>query len=148
MPVLLGVPASFRSGATVAGLCDADVEIAQSAAGTAPITLARFAGLAGQVTVDRAPGGRRLRVTASYGWVDPEAGTMDLVFRPPVTMSVAKNQYQDEPDFRRRVKLPLLGGGRADLSASADLAAGSTDEVLLSACAREGEVVLLLASVR
>jgi hypothetical protein len=148
LPVLLGTSSAFRVGSSVSGLQDLNVQVAQSSGGTVPVTASRFAGFAGQVRVDAVAGGHRLRLASQHGWADPEAGRLEVVFRPPVTMALGKTVYQDEPDFRRRVSLPILGGGTADLSGSVDIPSGSPDEYLVAYCVRSGEVVLALASLR
>ncbi len=148
MPVLVGVEAGFRVGASVPGFVDSDVEVAQQAAGLDPITAAAFAGILGDVRVDATDTGYALELDGSYAWASSTAGELELVFRPPVSMQFSRDRFLDEPDRRRRAKLPILGGGRARFVAEVDVGAADGTEYVLGAIAQGDEVALVLGSVR
>jgi hypothetical protein len=148
LPVLHGVGTGFRTGVCVTGIEDFDVEIAQGSSGLSPRTAARFAGLAGNVRVETTAEGRRLSVSSFYTWADPAATYQELVFRPPVSMGASKEGHQDEPDFRRRAKFPILGGGRSRIDGTVEVAPGAKDEFLLGMTLRGSEAVLLIGSLR
>jgi hypothetical protein len=147
MPVLAGMHAGFRVGASVTGLRRVDAEVAQQAGGLDPVSAAAFAGLSASVSVDRTATGRRLVLDGAYAWADPRAGSMKLVFRPPVGMRYSESKPQAEPDLRRVAELPVMGDGRRLVESSIDVPAAEKREFLLAAVLRGAEAVLLLASL-
>ena len=106
MPVLLDARAGFRVGRSVPGGTDLSAEIAQGSAGLHPTTSARFGGLFGEVRLRRSSGGYALWVRGAMTWASPSAGTMDLVFRPPVSMKGEAEGTKTTPGPPRRVSLP------------------------------------------
>ena len=147
LPLLVGAKAGFRVGQSVPGLVRLDVEVAQMSAGLDPSFGVRFAGLAGEALLLRAPQGLLLRLEATLSWADPKGGTVDLTFRPPVGMAFSKDRPQAELEGYRRVTLPTLEGAAAEVVASLPLVLGEAAERLAGMTVRGGEAVLLLVAV-
>jgi hypothetical protein len=145
IPLLAGVTAGFRVGTSVPGLVRVDVEVAQQAGGMDPVMGARFAGLYGEALWLPGEGLGTLRVGATLAWADPKGGTVDLTFRAPVSMDFNKEKQQPESDAFRRVTLPTLQGGAAELDA--DVAWPAPGERLVALTVRDGEATLLLAKL-
>ena len=142
MPVLDGAGAGFRIGASVPGLIDFEVEVAQQAAAMDPLTWALFRGVFADVTITGGFGESRVHAAGEVVWADPAAGTAEMAFRPPVSMKPAHDGQKPEPDHRRRVKLPLLSGGSATFDRRLGVANGG--ETLLHVSVRGEEVTLVL----
>lgn len=147
LPLVVGVKAGLRSGISVPGLVALDVEVAQQAGGTDPVTGARFAGLAGEARLSVLGQGLRLWVQADLTWADPKGGSVALTFRPPVGMQFNRDKVGVEPESPRRVNLPVLTGGGALLDATIDVPADDGSERLLGVCVRGQEALLLLGSL-
>jgi hypothetical protein len=143
LPLLAGVMSGFRVGASVPGLVRLDVEVAQQAGGMDPVMGARFAGLQGEVRWRPLERGAALSLEATWAWADAQGGRTDLTFRPPVGMDFNKDRVQAEPDAVRRVSLPTLTGGSADVEG--ELVFEGEEERVAGVVVRDGEVVLLLA---
>ncbi len=135
MPLLAGVRASVRAGASVAMLTGADAVVAQQAGGLQPRIAARFEGLAASIVAARAPdGGWRLEIDGSLAWARPDGSVAELAFRPPVGMAFSNAGAKKEETEIRRVPLPIGAYGEAALGAAANL---SDEEVA------EGRTLLL-----
>jgi hypothetical protein len=143
LPLLAGIESGFRVGTSVPGLVRIDVEVAQQAGGMDPDVGALFAGLQGEARWRPVGRGAALRLEATWAWADPQGGRADLVFRAPVGMDFNKDRVQEEPVAVRRVTLPTLTGGSAEVDV--DLAFEADEERLAGVVVREGEVVLVLA---
>jgi len=145
---LMNMRVGFRVGHTVPGVTDFNSEIAQASAGLHPLTSVRFAGLLGEVRVRKTTAGHALRVSGRISWADRRAGVLEMVFRPPVGMSGAAREGGKTQGESRRAKLPILGGGSAPVDTEIEIPGKSTEEHVVHAHVRGGEVVLLTAVVR
>jgi hypothetical protein len=156
LPVTPEVVAGLLVGASESLLVDADVEIAQQAAGVAVVDRGAFSGFVGTVRVTALPSGAvGLELDGTLGWRAADA-TVDLAFRAPVGMDFHHDATKLEDPRVRRVPLPFGSRGVALLQARASFpreAAGGARTALVAVVSRQGgeslpETVVVLASLR
>lgn len=138
-----GLDASFRTGKSVLGLKAVDVEVAQRSGGSDPRCDAAFDGFSGEVTVHHTADGAMLDLHARVEHASPEAGTIEVVHRPPVGMASDRDAFPP-PSPSDTVRLPVLGWDTA-VVANAVLLPAQGDEVLVDLVVRGGEATLVLA---
>jgi len=141
--LLDGLDASFRTGKSVLGLKGVDVEVAQRSGGSDPRCGAAFDGFFGGVTVHRTADGAMLDLHARVDHASPEAGTIEVVHRPPVRMGGDRDAFPP-PSPSDTVRLPVLGWDTAAVE-NAVLLPAQGDEVLVDVVVRGGEATLVLA---
>lgn len=148
LPLLTGVKAGFRCGASVPGLSGFDVEVAQESGAVDPLTAALFHGLSGEAHLSGSGERLHVRVDATVSWADPKSGTVTATYRPPVGSEFNRDHVGAEPTDVRRPVFPLLGGGSSEVRAEWDPSPKDGGERLLGLVPRGNDLVLVLASFR
>jgi len=144
--MLDGLDASFRSGKSVTGITEIEVEVAQVSGGNAPAVEAMFDGLAGEISATRRPDGYLIDLHARIDHASAEEGQVELVHRLPVGMGSDREVYPKRDKESEKTLLPLLGGGSTVVACSV-LVPEAGSEVLADVVVRGGEAYLVLVKV-